>query len=541
MEVISNVRVDHLGLVAGFAKEMKLADRIDALVGVHPDEKVTVGESVVAMIINGLGFTDRPISLVPQFFENIPLDLLFREGVTHEDFNRFKLSRALDKIAEFGCEALFGQVALESAKDFGVTRDALHFDTTSFSLTGEHLSDADEVAITVTKGYSKDHRPDLNQIVQELGCLSDGGVPLFMKMWNGNESDNKIFNDRAAELAKHVRESDAAKAIVADSKFYSSGNSENMALLPFITRAPETIKSVKSTIDKALDDPLKWHHACDKRDYQVFEVDELGIKQKWIVVFSKAAEERAEGTIDKRLKREKEKIEKALYHLQAQRFGCREDAQKELNRVIKGWKLHMVTRANFKEHKKYPARGRPSQGETPSSVEYQVIVEFECNNEKVSRDKQRSQCYVLAAHSELVTLSPEDIILTYSAQQNVERGFRFLKDPHFFTSSLLIKSPRRLEALVTVMTLALLLYCYAQRRLRGELAKTNETLPNQINQPTQSPTLRWVFQMLQGISCITMRTSEGIQIIWTGLNEKRLKILSLFSHYVGSIYQISSA
>lgn len=54
MEVLSNARVDHLGLVAGFAKEMKLAERIDKLLGVYPDEKVTVGESVVAMILNGV-------------------------------------------------------------------------------------------------------------------------------------------------------------------------------------------------------------------------------------------------------------------------------------------------------------------------------------------------------------------------------------------------------------------------------------------------------------------------------------------------------
>lgn len=90
MEVLSNARVDHLGLVAGFAKEMKLAERIDKLLGVYPDEKVTVGESVVAMILNGLGFTDRPLSLVSQFFENVPISMLFREGLSAEDFNRFK-------------------------------------------------------------------------------------------------------------------------------------------------------------------------------------------------------------------------------------------------------------------------------------------------------------------------------------------------------------------------------------------------------------------------------------------------------------------
>jgi transposase len=217
---------------------------------VHQDEKVTVGESVVAMVLNGLGFTDRPLSLVPQFFENLPLNLLFREGIVAEDFNRFKLSRALDRISEFGCESIFGQIAVEVAKDFGLQNDIVHFDTTSFSLTGDHQGDDDPSTVTICKGYSKDHRPDLKQVVQELGCSSDGAVPLFMKIWNGNESDNTIFKARAAELAKQIRESTVIKAVVADSKFYSASNAENMALLPFITRAPETIKAVNNCINR---------------------------------------------------------------------------------------------------------------------------------------------------------------------------------------------------------------------------------------------------------------------------------------------------
>ena len=81
----------------------------------------------------------------------------------------------------------------------------------------------------------------------------------------------------------------------------------------------------------------------------------------------------------------------------------------------------------------------------------------------------------------------------------MEGGFRFLKDPLFFVSSLFVKKPCRIQGLLMVMTLALLVYSVAQRRLRQELARQQESLPNQIDQPTQRPTLRWVFQLLEGI------------------------------------------
>jgi transposase len=53
----------------------------------------------------------------------------------------------------------------------------------------------------------------------------------------------------------------------------------------------------------------------------------------------------------------------------------------------------------------------------------------------------------------------------------VEGGFRFLKDPLFFVSSLFVKKPTRIQGLLMVMTLALLVYAVAQRRLRQELAR----------------------------------------------------------------------
>lgn len=61
-------------------------------------EEITPGEAVAGMILNGLGFANRPLSLTPQFFTNKPLDLLCREGVCAERFNRFKLGRTLDAV-----------------------------------------------------------------------------------------------------------------------------------------------------------------------------------------------------------------------------------------------------------------------------------------------------------------------------------------------------------------------------------------------------------------------------------------------------------
>jgi transposase len=55
---------------------------------------MSTGEAIAGMIINGLGFSDRPLTLTPQFFENKALGLLLRQGTKAEHFNRFKHGRA---------------------------------------------------------------------------------------------------------------------------------------------------------------------------------------------------------------------------------------------------------------------------------------------------------------------------------------------------------------------------------------------------------------------------------------------------------------
>lgn len=77
-------------------------------------------------------------------------------------------------------------------------------------------------------------------------------------------------------------------------------------------------------------------------------------------------------------------------------------------------------------------------------------------------------------------LSNDQLLIEYKAQQSTERGFRFLKDPLFFTSSVFLKSPKRISALAMVMGLSLLVYSLGQRALRLALAQVQQTIPNQL-------------------------------------------------------------
>ena len=540
MEQVRVERLDHLGVIASVIKDIGLIDMIDRRLVPDAQERLTPGEAVAGMILNGLGFATRPLSLTPQFFTNKPLDLLFREGIDAEMFNRFKLGRTLDEAYAYGCDLLFQELALAVCTQEGIDLRFNHLDTTSFSLTGDYIPDSDEHAIGITHGYSKDHRPDLKQAVLELMVSQDGGVPFVSKSWDGNTSDTRVFQQRAEALMNVFKDTPTPHYLVADAKLYGEANAVHLAKLGFITRIPATLKLVSQVIGQALQGDT-WQPYDDTTRYQPLALCHYGMAQRWLVVYSQAAYERAEAALNKATQREHETIKKQLFHLQANRFCTPEAAQEALSALAKRWRYYRVESSHLTEHKRYAGKGRPTARTPLKASEWQIQAHVHCDAAAIEQDKQAKTCYVLGTNIDASELRDAEVITAYKGQAHVEGGFRFLKDPLFFVSSLFVKKPNRIEGLLMVMTLALLVYSVAQRRLRAQLAKYHATVPNQINQPTASPTLRWVFQLLEGIHRVRMSVQNQVHDLIEGLNEVQINILRLFGNEVCHLYHISTA
>jgi len=539
MEKLRVERLDHLGVISGVIKDLGLIERIDARIVPDADEAITTGEAVAGMILNGLGFSQRPLSLTPQFFVNKPLERLFRPGVCADHFNRFKLGRSLDKVFTYGCDILFSELSLAACQQEGVDRRFRHVDTTTFSLHGDYVPESDEQAILITPGHSKDHRPDLKQAVLELMTAQDGGIPLVSQSWDGNASDNVIFQERAHALIDEFKTSPTPTFMVADSKLYTEKNAPFLAQLPFLTRIPESLQVAQQIIRQAWD----WNHwqpLDDNYRFQRIDLGHYGIEQRWLVFTSQTGWQQAEEAVAKAQEKEREAIQKQLYHLHAQRFSSEQEAHASLDHLARKWKYHQVDQTTATSHIHYARKGRPTPDTPIKSIDWQLQVSVEVDPEKRRAQQQRKASFVLGTSIDSEEVGDEEILPGYKGQGTAERGFRFLKDPLFFTSSLFVKKPCRIQGLLMVMTLALLVYSLAQRRVRQELAQQEETLPNQIGQPTATPTLRWIFQLLEGIHVVTVVIQRQVRVIIDGLTDLRKKILRLFGQKVCQIYQIPS-
>ncbi len=112
--------LDHLGLVAGMFDELGIGDVIDKATQQNPEMRdLTVGEAVKAMVLNGLGFINQTLYLVPRFFQNKPTSRLIAPRVIPAQLNDDALGRALDTLYDYGVTALYSLIAATAAKRLG--------------------------------------------------------------------------------------------------------------------------------------------------------------------------------------------------------------------------------------------------------------------------------------------------------------------------------------------------------------------------------------------------------------------------------------
>jgi transposase len=227
--------LDHLGLVAGMFEELGITEVIDQATQQNPARRlVTVGHAVKAMVLNGLGFVNQPLYLVPHFFHNKPLPRLIAPGIQASYLNDDTLGRALDTLYETGLTELYSLIAATAAKRLGLAPTFTHLDTTSFHVDGRSNSEETpaEQVVHITHGYSRDHRPDLNQVMLELLVEHQAGLPVLMKPLRGNSSDAQEFGPVIRDHMAHLHTTYGATSLVADSALYSTDTLQKLTETP---------------------------------------------------------------------------------------------------------------------------------------------------------------------------------------------------------------------------------------------------------------------------------------------------------------------
>ena len=532
----TSTTLDHLGLVAGMVDELGLVEKIDSLIPQDfSQRRVSLGMAVKAMILNGLGFAHRALYLMPHFFRDKPVERLLGPGLTAEHLNDDTLGRALDTIHAFGVETFYYQIASGVVQQLGLGDAGGHLDATSFHVDGDYnrREAAALGVIHIRQGYSRDRRPDLNQVVLQLLVESQAGIPMLMVPLGGHVNDTTGFRDTIATHMEQLQTDGNLRYLVADSALYSAETLRVLDDTVWISRVPETLGLAREMVRAVASELMQEAEAT--WTYRAVGVVYAGIQQRWLVVYSPEARQRAEKTLQRHHRKLGETELKAFHALCRQRFTCAADAQAALDTFAQGLTLTAVAEGCVVAQTHHSRKGRPAKNQIPDRVQYIIQGQLASQLDIHAQQVCQKSVFLLATNDlSEERLSDTQLLEAYKKdQQKVERGFRFLKDPLFMASTLFLKSPARIMALMAIMTLCLMVYAALEHRIRQGLAAYQQTFPDQKGHPAQCPTARWVFQSFTGIHVLQIGQNTRIVL---NLHTHHQTLLTLLGPHYTNLY-----
>jgi transposase len=499
---LSTKVLDHLGLVSGMCDELGLVDQIDSRLPQDATQRsVSIGTICKALVLNGLGFVQRRLYMVSSFFEGKPAELLLGEGVQAAHLNDTVIGRALDEIHAYGCTRLFGELVPGICSRLGLSPRYAHMDSTDFHLDGRYNAEnppkEGENILRLTKGYSRDHRPDLNQVVLNPITENQAGIPLHMPALDGNRSDKTAFRETIAAHIGQLQNATGFDYLTMDGAGYTR---ETLSLhgdkSKWISRVPETIKESRELLNEA----LEFKELAPGYTYAAAGSSYAGVPQRWLVIRSKAAQEREVATLLKNYAKQSKEELRLVTKLEKQAFSCETDARKAAEDLLNGLKTLQLESLGLTKKARHASKGRPGKAATPERVDYFLGIRVSSPLDRLEALKRQKGKFILATNeTDTGKLPDKEVLEGYKGLSKTERGFRFMKDPQFAASCLFVKKPERVEVLLFVMTLCLTVYAALEHRIRERLRAQGETLPNQLGKPVQNPTTRWVFELFTGI------------------------------------------
>ena len=555
--VMAVKRLEHLPLVGAMLRELAITDTLDALIPPHERNAVTVGECIEALVLTVLT-GEHALSRVAETLAGYDLEVIFQRPMDAAHFHDNRLGRALDALWTIGLDCVYGAVISQAIRRYALELTRLHTDTTSLKVYGAYEREAEEEGPVVTFGYSRDHRPDLKQLLFGLTVTADG-VPVWGHVTDGNCSDSTEHRFHITQLRQHLPDL-GEPLLVADSKFFA-GETVTLAAehrFRFVTLVPQTVGLRQEVVDSpelgAL--PLLWerpgrrkgereqyHGASVVRTYcwktAAGEVQELPLR--FLVVEStQLAKAKAPRTAAAQ-QAERAALVTLQHQWQRRTFACEADAHQAATLCLRELSLHShdltYTVGAAWVTDKHPTRGRPSKtAPRPQRQVWRVIWQMHEATEVITARTRRDSRFVLATNVlEAEHLSDAELLRAYKGQPAAELSFKWAKNPAAI-APIFLETPTRIAALGCVYLIALLMYTLVERQVRNSLAARGETLPDRPA-PSPRPTARTVFQLMRNIAIVTLVGAGQLHRQVTTLNAVQVHVLSLLG-YASAIYAL---
>jgi len=531
MDKILPLKADYHPVLGQLMNEMDLADVINRVMDIPGSQaNIDVGTFVCLFIHHILGDVNVKMYRMDEFFTDkaMPLLLPWKPDIDINEINDDRAARVLDSIWKANPQKVFSAVVDAVIPLHSLETNSIHADTTSKSFYGAYDKAIDAVDVpNITYGYSKDHRPDLKQIIFGIGTTSDG-VPIVGEVASGNESDMTL-NGRWIKKLRMLLKKDKEDFLlyIGDSALVTTDNLDHLAdeHMDFISRLPgrfdiEKELKKKANLENDWEDIGKISEEKNAASYKVWDTtgDIEGRMYRFIAVYSDHKDKRKIKALDKAVNNECNRNMKRFEKLSKRPFACKKDAEIEVKNFQKKHspKFHQIDwTIEVKEEKmKRKKRGRPKKNETIQfQTNYYLSGSLRLDDNAYETERELCGQYVLITSLKDTEKEPAKTILEkYKGQYYVERIFKFVKNPSW-VGSFCLNKPERVAALGYILFMAAIIYTLWERRVRMALDDEDTKPIDGLNrQKTKRPTAYALEVVLNPILVLSQQTSGKLRI-----------------------------
>ncbi|MEX2619443.1 MAG: DUF4277 domain-containing protein, partial [Egibacteraceae bacterium] len=221
-----------LPVVNAYLERMGVEGLLDRFVP-HDDRRLKLAPAAaLGVVVRNLVLGREPVYALGRWAAPFDPTLLGLEPGEVELCNDDRVGRMLSRLFDADRASLSTRLVLDAIAAFDIDTSQLHTDTTSIRFTGLY-ADADgrarggKATPAVVHGHSKDHRPDLRQLVWSLTVTADGAVPVCYRVADGNATDDRLHVPVWDELVAMLGRADFL--YVADSKLATRPNMNHIA------------------------------------------------------------------------------------------------------------------------------------------------------------------------------------------------------------------------------------------------------------------------------------------------------------------------
>lgn len=464
-----------------------------------------------------------------------------KSTVFNKPFTDDILGRALDKLASIDRASFQTKILVKAIKEFNLETSTIHNDTTSIRFYGAYQTQSVSY-VQLKRGHSKDHRPDLKQLVYSLCITADGAVPIHFKSYTGNRTDDSIHKEVWTTLRGFLGVSDFlyvadCKLCVAETMHYIDQNQGR-----FITVVPKTRSETKDFADKVYGSEVRWEEILRRRssrDSKRFDVIQhaVGLYQltEGYVIHWFRSSEKKQKDRESREERILKTIEKLSVLMSRKRRGPKtiKGYENKVNQILtecgsKKW-FKVEVKLEKEELFKKATAGRPSKDTYYVKKEKNKIrIIYHRNEEQIARSKAMDGIFPLTTNTKLL---PVKILKHYKYQPYVEKRHSLLKSV-MAVAPVFLKKNKRIESLMFIYFMAQLLASLIEREIRKEMKnkkiKTLNLLPE--GRETKSPTWEQLRQLFKGQAKYYLKNkNELVKIFSDDLDKTQKLVLELFN------------